>query len=194
MDVAALLLTGGASRRMGRDKASLPAGDGRTLAARTAALLAAVAAPVLEVGPGRSGATAVADIWPAAGPLAAVASGVVALRATGWEGGALVVATDLPGLDEALLRWLVDHPAAGTVVPVVDGRPQLLCARYDAPALHRAAALVAAGRRRMHDLIEGCPRHLAEAQEWSGVSSAGSWRDADTPSALVAALEGRGRS
>jgi molybdopterin-guanine dinucleotide biosynthesis protein A len=51
MELAALLLTGGASRRMGSDKATILDGDGQPLAVRTANLLAAVADPVLEVGP-----------------------------------------------------------------------------------------------------------------------------------------------
>ena len=51
---AALLLTGGASRRLGRDKATLMVG-GVPLARRTAALLVEVANPVIEVGPGYTG-------------------------------------------------------------------------------------------------------------------------------------------
>nr|MDP9020189.1 NTP transferase domain-containing protein [Actinomycetota bacterium] len=58
--VAGLLLTGGASRRMGRDKALL-AVHGLPLAQRTAGVLAAVVAPVLEVGPGRSTLPAVQE-------------------------------------------------------------------------------------------------------------------------------------
>ncbi|MST35182.1 NTP transferase domain-containing protein, partial [Acidimicrobiaceae bacterium USS-CC1] len=55
VDVAALLLTGGRSRRMGRDKAALVVG-GRTLAQRTADLLrrAGLGGPLLELGPGVS--------------------------------------------------------------------------------------------------------------------------------------------
>jgi hypothetical protein len=49
--VGGLLLTGGASRRMGSDKALLKV-DGRRLVDRAAAVLGAVAAPVIEVGPG----------------------------------------------------------------------------------------------------------------------------------------------
>jgi molybdopterin-guanine dinucleotide biosynthesis protein A len=185
--VAALLLTGGASRRMGRDKATLLAADGRPSARRTARLLAAVADPVLEVGPGHASIRAVPDGWPGAGPLTAVASGAAALRTLGWCGRVLVVATDLPRLDEALLRWLATHPYPGTVVPVVDGYPQLLCARYDADTVALAAALVGAGSRRMRDLIEGRPAHRAGPDEWGGVSATGSFRDADTPEAWAAA-------
>ncbi len=52
--VAGILLTGGASRRLGVDKASLVV-DGETLAARAARVLTLVCAPVIEVGRGRLG-------------------------------------------------------------------------------------------------------------------------------------------
>ncbi|HVL90346.1 MAG TPA: NTP transferase domain-containing protein, partial [Actinomycetota bacterium] len=57
---AGLLLTGGASTRMGRDKATIVAG-GASLAERSAAALRAVAAPVLAVGQEASTGCAVVD-------------------------------------------------------------------------------------------------------------------------------------
>ena len=182
MTVAALLLTGGAARRMGCDKAVLTGPDGVGLAVRTARLLATVARPVIEVGPGRSGADAVADDHPGAGPLAAVATGVTALARTGWSGAALVVATDLALLDTATLVRIADHPAAGSVVPVWRGRPQWLCARYDAATLGRAGALVAAGERRMRVLGAGAVL-VAEA-DWSDAARPWSLLDVDTPADL----------
>ncbi|MBO0769097.1 MAG: NTP transferase domain-containing protein, partial [Solirubrobacterales bacterium] len=50
---AALLLTGGTSKRMGRTKALIKLHN-MTLSERTAGLLLRVAAPVLEVGPGHT--------------------------------------------------------------------------------------------------------------------------------------------
>jgi molybdopterin-guanine dinucleotide biosynthesis protein A len=191
MELAALLLTGGASRRMGSDKATILDGDGQPLAVRTANLLAAVADPVLEVGPGRAGTDFIRD-EPGRGPLAAVAIGVDGLAGRGRTGAALVVATDLPRLDHALVAWLARHPAPGTVIPVVDGQPQLLCARYDALTLSRAVHLLAEGRRRMTDLIGDRPWHAAGPAEWGPVSATGSFRDADTPSELRDLLAARG--
>jgi molybdenum cofactor guanylyltransferase len=150
MDCAGILLTGGSSSRMGRDKATIVVG-GETLAARTARVLAAVASPCVEVGPAVSGLPAVLEDPPGSGPLVAVAAG-----ATGLPGGVpvLVVACDLPRLDVDLLRWLATHPADGSVVPVWEGRPQVLCARWSADALGEVPALVASGRRSMHALLE----------------------------------------
>ncbi len=201
---AALLLTGGASRRMGRDKAGVAGPGGVALGERTARLLTAVADPVVEVGPGHTGLPTAADAADAdavegrraaeatgAGPLAAVAGGVAWLRAHGWPargaapGAALVVATDLPLLDAAALAWLVGHPAAGTVVPVVDGHPQWLCARYSQEALDAAGGLLRSGERRLAALADAAPVHLAGPDEWGPFASPQVWADADTPAELA---------
>ena len=86
-----LLLTGGASRRMGEDKALIEVG-GRRLVDHAAALLTAVADPVIEVGPGWSGLPAVREDPPGSGPLAALGAGAASLRAAGHDGAVLVLA------------------------------------------------------------------------------------------------------
>ena len=106
---AGILLTGGRSRRMGVDKASLVV-DGETLAVRAGRLLATVCEPTLELGDGASGLDHVREAPAGAGPLAALAAAGVALRARGFTGPALVLAVDLPTVGEPLLRWLRDRP------------------------------------------------------------------------------------
>src|SRR5581483_10755685 len=66
--IPGLLLTGGASTRMGRAKAEL-AWDGERLADRVARVVGAVCAPVLEVGPGHSALPAVLEDPPVSDPL-----------------------------------------------------------------------------------------------------------------------------
>jgi molybdopterin-guanine dinucleotide biosynthesis protein A len=175
---AGLLLTGGRSRRMGFDKALIRIGD-RTLAQRTGTILTTVCPFVLEVGPGYSDLPVVHEPQPGQGPLVAIAAGWEALKGTEWEGPAIVVATDLPLLSEALLRWLADHPAAGTLVPLVDGQAQPLCARYFPAELEKAAALAAAGGRSVMALAEGAGVTRVDA----GVLSA-ELQDVDTPADL----------
>jgi molybdopterin-guanine dinucleotide biosynthesis protein A len=194
MDVAALLLTGGRSRRMGRDKAILVVG-GQTLAGRTATLLASAATgPVIEVGAGVSGLPLMIDDRPRVGPLGAVASGRTELRRLGWSGAALVVATDLPRLDAAFLRWLAGHPFDGSVVPVADGQPQWLCARYDPTALDAAEGLVGAGRSALRELGAVGAALLVDEASWSGVAAPGILADVDQPADLVRLGLGHGRS
>lgn len=188
MRCAGILLTGGASRRMGRDKASIavPGESGPlTMAERTARILASAAAPVVEVGPARPGAWAVREDPPGSGPLAATAAGWVALAGRGWSGPVLVVATDLPRLTAGMVRWLAGHPADRSVVPVAGDRVQPLCARYRASDLDTARELVAAGRRAMSDLLEAVDPVLIPERDWAGpAGGAAVLVDVDTPADL----------
>ena len=174
--VAGLLLTGGASRRMGGDKALLEV-DGLSLAQRTANVLAAVVAPLLEVGPGRTTLPAVEEQPAGEGPLTAAAAGFRALSDLGHVGPVMVVATDLPRLSVAVVRALAAHPSAGSVVALVAGRPQWLAARWSPWAVGRAPGLVGQGQRRMGA--------LADDVEWlDGSEWAGDLIDVDTPADL----------
>jgi molybdopterin-guanine dinucleotide biosynthesis protein A len=176
--VGGLLLTGGASRRLGVPKASLER-DGERLADRGARVLRAVCTPVLEVGPSWTSLPAVLEQPPGAGPLAAVAAGGARIRREGHVGAVVVLAVDLPFVDERLVTWLAD--GVGTLVPVVDGQPQPLCARYAPEALGEATRLVAAGERSMRALL-AATRAVAYADEsvWGAVAEARTFADIDT--------------
>src|SRR5437879_2077428 len=129
-----VLLTGGSSRRMGRDKALLMV-DGRSLAERGAELLRAVADPVAEAGPGHSGLAAVREDPPGSGPLAGLCAGAAELRRRGHDGPVLLLAVDMPFVTPGLLALLARRPGPPTAVPRAGGRAQPLCARYGADAL-----------------------------------------------------------
>ncbi len=91
----AVILTGGASSRMGEDKASalwlgVPAVD------RVAALASrSGAAATVTVGRVSHGFSFVADVTPLGGPVGGIAAGVSSLRAEGCA-FALVLAADAP--------------------------------------------------------------------------------------------------
>jgi molybdopterin-guanine dinucleotide biosynthesis protein A len=181
--VAGILLTGGASRRMGRDKAAL-VHDGITLAVRLGDLLAAVCSPVVEVGPGHSGLPTVADEHPGEGPLAACVAGWHALNAAGHHGPAAVLAVDLPAMTAPALAVVVGHLDPGTVVPVVDGRPQPLAARWSGAALTEADRLVASGQRSMAALLEVVPWTAIREPAFAAAGGVGAFDDVDTPDDL----------
>jgi len=146
-DLAAAVLVGGASSRMGRDKASIRVGDA-TLAGRVAAALRAAGAdPVVTVGgPGAD----VADEVPGAGPLAGV---LAALR---WSPAAVVVVApcDLVSPDPAAFRALAAAVAVAggppAAVPDPD-RPLPLALR--AEALAELAASFDAGERSVRGAV-----------------------------------------
>jgi molybdopterin-guanine dinucleotide biosynthesis protein A len=180
---AGAVLTGGRSRRMGVDKATLEIG-GVACAVRVASVLAAAADPLVEVGPGHTGLARAPEERPGEGPLTALVDGARALAALGHVGSVLVVACDLPAVTPAALSMLASWPTAASVVPVVAGRPQTLCARWSAHALAEAAVLVSAGERSMRALLarlgaEGVV--LLGEGAWPAGVDASAFSDVDTP-------------
>jgi molybdenum cofactor guanylyltransferase len=185
--VAGVLLTGGASRRMGTDKALIKV-DGRRLVDRAAEVLAAVADPVVEVGPGWSGLPALREDPPGSGPLTALSAGAAALRRRGHDGPVLVLAVDMPRVTVELLRLLADRPGPATAVPRAGGHPQPMCARYGPDVLAAVDERLAAGGRSLRDLLETMAGAGAvswvEPEEWEPVAGPDAFSDVDTPDDL----------
>jgi molybdopterin-guanine dinucleotide biosynthesis protein A len=135
---AGFVLTGGESRRMGRDKALLELG-GQPLVLRMAAKFRGVTSEVYLVGAperyARLGLPVLADPIAGRGPAAGITA---ALRATEREWN-LIVACDLPYLETRFLEFLVEVAAAEgdaeAVVPQLGGRWEPLCAAYHRRAL-----------------------------------------------------------
>lgn len=113
-----IVLAGGKSRRMGRDKAFLEVG-GVPLIARVLERVQRVCAEVIIIANdadayARFGVRVVSDVYPGKGSLGGIYSGLLAARAE----HALVVACDLPFLNEALLRYLISlAPQADVIIP-----------------------------------------------------------------------------
>jgi molybdopterin-guanine dinucleotide biosynthesis protein A len=183
---AGLLLTGGASTRLGVDKAELRR-DGERLADRTARLLAAVCTVAVEVGPGASDLPAVREDPPGSGPLAALVAGADALARRGVEAPVLVLGVDLPFLERPLLEWLAGRPGSGTVVPRVDGSPQPLCARYGWGDLAVAARLRRDGATAMRALLDAVAVTYVDEDAWGIVTDRSGLDDVDTPDAVTRA-------
>ena len=178
-----LLLTGGASSRMGRTKALVEV-EGVSFARRTAAALRAVADPVLAAGPAfDTGLESVAD--PGRGPFVAFMAGAQVLRARGHDAPILLVACDVPFVDEAALHLLLSKlEGHDGVVPVVGGRDQPSVSCWAPSAIAVGGRLVAADQRSMRAWIaELRVRRLSE-DDWRGVASETAFTDADTPAEL----------
>jgi molybdenum cofactor guanylyltransferase len=152
--IAAFILAGGASRRMGTDKSQLRL-EQQTFTERIAETLLQITNSVSVVGRDSDefSLPSVADVYPKWGALAGIHAALAACSRE-W---AIVVACDLPFFTSELFSYLagqrMDHEA---VVPVQeDGRPQPLAALYRVdPCLRRATDLIEAGRRRPVDLLE----------------------------------------
>lgn len=174
-----LLLAGGRSSRMGRDKASIVVtADGRSQAERGLQLLAPVCAGVyLSLRDGQekpAGCEAVAVLRDEAafsGPLAGILTAFKHTPDAAW----LVLACDLPFVSAPVIARLIAERGR-TAAPFIayasatDGLPEPLCAIYEPSA----RALLAAHAGRGHY----CPRHIIAAEDATMLQLPADARDA----------------
>src|SRR5689334_15132911 len=165
-DVEGFILVGGASRRMGRDKALLEFG-GQRLLERIALELSGIASAVALVGARQpySSLENVPDVHQQWGALGGIHAGLAAAK-TDW---AAVVACDLPFVTRELFERLatfVDHTTDAVVPIQADGRPQPVCALYRAAdCLPEIEKLVAAGEHTPRALLANVRTRFVEFAE-----------------------------
>jgi molybdopterin-guanine dinucleotide biosynthesis protein A len=136
MTFSALLLAGGESRRMGRDKATLNF-DGQPLWKRQLELLRTLGPEKIFVSartppawlPGN--VELVLDDTPSRGPLSGITKALAAVRTT----HVVVLAVDMPFMTAGELRRLLELITEGCgVVPIIGERAEPLAAIYPAEA------------------------------------------------------------
>lgn len=135
-----IILAGGRSRRLGRDKAVENVG-GQPLIQRVIQRLSQVTAEIIMVVadqtqadrfPMEQGQRVTQDLYPGKGSLGGIFSGLTAARQE-WS---LVVACDMPFLNLELLRHLISQREGfDAVVPVLEGRPEPTHALYSKACL-----------------------------------------------------------
>jgi len=127
LDVSGVVLAGGQSRRLGRDKALEPLG-GQPLIRRVIQRVAEVSREIIVVVadqkmgdtlPLETSSRLTLDLYPGKGSLGGIYSGITAAAAD-WS---FVVACDMPFLNPALLSYMLSlRGSADAVVPLVEGR------------------------------------------------------------------------
>jgi len=157
--LAAIVLAGGRSSRMGAPKALLD-WHGSTLVRRVTGILQRVADPVVVVHadgqqlPPLPGVQRAVDRLPDRGPLEGIAAGLRAVA--GRRPEVVVSGTDLPFLHPdlvlALAAALGQHDMA---VPVADGHVHHLCAVYRSDLLPAVEQQLAGDRLRVGLFLEG---------------------------------------
>ncbi|MCK7593189.1 molybdenum cofactor guanylyltransferase [Pseudomarimonas salicorniae] len=172
----ALILAGGRSRRMGRDKAQLP-WRGGTLLDHLVDVLRRAGASAVHVSGVQPDGRGIPDRWPGVGPLGGLAS---ALAQVG-DGILLALPVDLPLLDPELLAPLLAHADAPAVR--FRAQPMPVRLRVDAALRRELQALLDAEPaqrsmntlfRRLNGIEIECPEGLSGAllncntpQEWA---------------------------
>ncbi len=165
--LAAVILAGGASRRMGRDKATMPhpLRPAESMLEHTVSVLARRCSPVFVVAaPGQPlpivAAEVLDDDVPGEGPLLATARGLRAAAEAGAD-RAVVSAVDMPHLCVALVDLLAARDDADVVLPW-DGRDHYLAAVYRTRLADSIDALVAGGARSMRSLVDSVQTRRCE--------------------------------
>jgi molybdopterin-guanine dinucleotide biosynthesis protein A len=176
MNRGAIILCGGRSVRMGRDKALLPFG-GETLLARAVRIVAevvpaerivCVAAAGQELPAVDDRVRVVRDAIPNAGPLCGLATGLAAIGrdadavfACGCDAPLL-----MPAFVSRLFERLGDHEI---VIPREGDQLHPLAAVYRTSVLPQAESLLAAGKRSLLALVERCDARELPADEFRGI-------------------------
>ena len=152
---AGYILAGGASRRMGQDKALLADGAGPLLR-RLGQVVASAAGNCTVVAPaGRYeglGLPVLPDYWPGEGPLGGILTALECTSAM-WN---LIVAVDMPLLNPEFLALLLAEARRGreAVVPAnADGSLEPLCAVYPSTAVTGVRQFFAGGGRKVKDAL-----------------------------------------
>ena len=187
---AGIVLAGGASSRMGRDKSLLRL-DGSTLLERAVATLSHVFEEVLVAG-GREVRTAnrervrvVQDRFPCLGPLGGIHA---ALKETDRNAG-FVAACDMPLLDPDVIAkqvalWRTVETDA--LVPLVNGRPEPLHAVYAKRCLPAIEEQIERGEYRVRALLNAVRVHFwepgpAETRTFANVNTPEDWAEITSP-------------
>ena len=141
LDISAIVLAGGMSRRLGRDKAIEPL-DGHSLITRVIDRLSHLTQETVvvvvndderaSVLPLPDSAKVAVDAYPDKGSLGGIFTGLSAAEA-GWG---IVVACDMPFLNTDLLRHMLSlRDGTDAVVPIVETRPEPTHAVYSKACL-----------------------------------------------------------
>jgi len=160
------VLAGGASRRMGHDKAQIRWKEG-TLLTHAIEQIKRVASEVFVVGAVAAENLPVPvlpDGLQGLGPLAGIQA---ALRysETDWN---LVLAVDLPLVTSAMLAWLADlriGTSRPAIVPLVQLRLQPLCAIYRRDLLPQIDEALAQRESSIHRLLERLSTRIIEEDQ-----------------------------
>ena len=192
-EVEGFILAGGASSRMGRDKARLSLG-GRTFIERIASALHSIT-PIVRVVSAKVESfelnlPVVADVYHGCGALGGLHAALEACRAP-W---AIVVSCDLPFVTGELFvrlnsRRAEDVDAIAPLQP--DGRPQPLCALYSREnCLEYVERLLGEGERRPRALLQQVRTRWVDPAELIDLKNAELFfMNVNTPEDYARALE-----
>jgi len=154
--VGGIVLAGGASARLGQDKALVEVA-GRTLVERVVDVLCSLVSEIVLVTPSPErlawlGLPVVGDVYPGIGTLGGLHAGLSAIE----NPYGLVVGCDMPFLNRSLLTYMISQRGdAEVIMPQVGRFYEPLHALYARSALPVLEERIRAGERRIRQACEG---------------------------------------
>ena len=169
-EVSGFVLAGGASRRMGFDKARLPLGSER-MVDRQIRVLRAMCRSVAILGPPDrfvgTGVQVYEDEISGQGPLGGIRTGLHKARTE----FSLFLACDMPFMEERFLRYLIEQALGSSALvtlppPWARGRYPI-CAVLRRGALARVSSYLEAGQNQVGRFFSRCPRRAISRAEFA---------------------------
>ena len=173
--VAGFILVGGASSRMGVNKALLEI-SGASLLHRTARLLQPLVTDVTVIGPpefySQMGLRILPDDRPGLGPLGGIAT-ALRVSSSPWN---LIVGCDLPYLTGEWLHFLLRRALASSadaLLPETARGPEPLCAIYNRRCLASILAAIERNNLKITQGLSACVVESIPQAEWKAFDSGG---------------------
>jgi molybdopterin-guanine dinucleotide biosynthesis protein A len=164
--ITGVLLAGGESRRMGRNKALLEIG-GKTLAERTLAVLQKACREVLissrtEEPFGKYGFKVIPDVYPGSGPL----GGLYSVLDKASYDQLFLVACDMPFVNEAAVRFIYDRmDGFDAIVPYAMGKIHPLHAFYHKRITPLVEEKIKNKLLSMAEVLQGCRTKILNLED-----------------------------
>ena len=183
-EISGFILAGGASSRLGRNKALVELG-GQPMLRRMAGLLDPLVARVVVIGPPEEyaglGLRVIPDDEPGLGPLGGIAT---AMRVS-EQSCNLIVGCDLPFLTSEWLEHLIGRALGSQVdilLPVSEAGAEPLCAMYHRRCREAFRAALDRGVRKVTGAFAGLAVEEIIADEWKAFDSKGTlFKNMNTP-------------
>lgn len=171
----ALILAGGGSKRMGRNKSLIERPDGMRqidyIASLANRFCEGVYVSLKDPGSVETDLPVITDLHPGEGPVAALES-----AAATCQGPLLVLGCDLFLLNETTISHLIENrnpnALASSYKNRIDGRAEPLCTIYEPSALALAGKALADGQRCARHFLESLNPHLLELPEPAALDNA----------------------
>jgi len=180
-NLGAVVLSGGSSRRMGRDKSQLLF-RGRTLLENVVERVARVCHPIVVAGidsfdyqNSKLTTSFVTDQYRDCGPLEGIRAGLACLApSVNW---AFVSACDAPEINPDLIRWMtsfieIQDESCEAIIPVDGDRIYGLTAMYRTNLAAEIESLIQSGERRVKFLASHFKATLIDVRQFSAVDRA----------------------